>query len=856
MTRWIRPALFISLTLAGLPASAEEPAKKSFAELVAGATERKGLFDTWEKGDHLYLAIPSERLGRELLLVPRIRQGIGAEGLYANIMFTRLEASVIAFERRGERVFLLELPHRFTADEGSPAALAVGRAFGASVLASAKIETERDDGALIVDVYPWVVSDLLDVEREVRRAISDPDAPRGASFDASRSYLESVAAFPHNLEITSKLTFRPSEPPGLESVPDNRFLPLGLRYSVIELPEEPMEPRIADDRMGLLVNPRKNYSLHGDADFFERFADRWRLEPGERVGDLYRPKDPLVYYVDRTVPEAYREFVKEGIEAWNEAFEEAGFTGAIRAELLPEDADPADIRYHTVTWTSSFESFGAVGNEIADPRTGEFLDADVIVSAGYIESFDSEWLSLVAPRDGRTSADHLCDGYGLGLAAEGALARLALAARGVLSFDAAASGRRQVRPEALAFLGEIVKEVIMHEVGHTIGLDHNFKASSAIPVDKLNDQAWTAEHGISASVMDYLPVNVAPLGEPDGHHYMPRVGAYDRWAVAYLYTPDPARAREIARQSADPFHTFGTDVDLYAPGALDPLVSSWDLGDDPLAWSRRRTTLVRQLLPRLPELVLTDDASYARLTDAVGLLAGTYFGALGPAVRYVGGQYVHRDHVGDPDGRPPFVNVPRAKQLEALSLLAEDAFGPSAFALPSEVLRKLGARHWDHWGFESTFDGRLDFPLRSQVLEAQTSLLEGLTDPLRLARLLDAELKFGAAEVLSLPELMETLAEAIWTEVWAPPGADVPTGRRDLQRAWLERMAVLLLEPPDGLPADARSVARRTLADLGERLHRVLGREDGFDVYTAAHLEEAAARVERILEAQLTQSLP
>jgi hypothetical protein len=850
MTR--RAICVLSIALACLPLAADE-AEKSFDELVAGATARPGLFDTYEKGDHLYLAIPRERLGEELLLVPRIRRGIGDRGLYANTMYTRLEASVVTLERRGERVFLLELPHRFTAAPDTPAAVAVERGYSPSVLAAAKVEAERGDGAAVIDVYGWVVGDLVDAESFVKQAISEPGKSRGVSLDAGRSYLEEVKAFPRNLELSSRLTFRPSESPELDSVPDNRFLSLGLRFSFIALPAEPMTPRLADDRIGLLVNARKNYSRTGDSSFFERIADRWRLEPGEQVGDLRRPQEPIVYYLDATIPEAYRPFVKAGVEAWNAAFAAAGFHEAIRAEPLPDGADPADVRYHTVTWTASMRPFGAFGNEIADPRTGEMLDADVVVDAGFIESLHHQWRSLVAPRaaaqdapgDGRP--DHLRDGYGLRLAAEAGLGRLALAARGELAGGA--------DPRALEFVGEYITELTMHEVGHTIGLDHNFRASSATPLDKLGDPRWTAEHGISASVMDYLPVNLAPLGEPEGERYMRAVGPYDRWAIAYLYTPDAGRAAQLARRSADPSHTFGTDVDLYAPGALDPLTHSWDLSADPLAWGRRRLELVRQLLPRLPEIVLTDGARYGDLTDAVDVLYDARFGAVRGAVRWIGGQYVHRDHVGDPGGRPPFVPVPRGRQLEALALLTQEAFAPESFALPPEVEGRLGARHWDHWGHEPTYDGRIDPPLHDRVLEGLTRLLEGLTDPYRLARIRDAE-GLGGEDVLTLPELMATLTAAIWEEAWTPPAVDPTALRRDLQRAWLDRLAVLLLKPPERTPADARAVARAALVDLGERLGGALGRREGLDAVSAAHFEESAARIARVLDAQLAASLP
>ncbi|MGH9262757.1 MAG: DUF5117 domain-containing protein, partial [Acidimicrobiales bacterium] len=320
---------------------------KKFSDVVRGAVHRPGFFDTYEKGDNLFLVIPKERVGRDFLMEFKIAQGVGAEGLFGGTMLSIFEGRVVALERYGDRVFLMQRPHRFTATEGGAAAKAVALSFGSAVLESAKIESIRDDSALVVNAYDWFVSDLSNVGQRVRFAASTtPGRPGQATFEKPRSYLESVKAFPKNVNIRARLTFKPSEPLNLPSLPDARYVPISIHYSLVELPAEPMTPRLGDDRVGSFWTVHKDFSQE-DSTFFVRYVNRWRLEPGERVGELTRPKKPIVYYIDPNVPQAYRPALTAGVEAWSRAFEAAGWKDAIKAEPLPEGADPEDIRYAT-----------------------------------------------------------------------------------------------------------------------------------------------------------------------------------------------------------------------------------------------------------------------------------------------------------------------------------------------------------------------------------------------------------------------------------------------------------------------------------------------------------------------------
>ncbi|MFV1981673.1 MAG: DUF5117 domain-containing protein, partial [Rhodothermia bacterium] len=375
--------------------------KDEFAELIEDAVLRPGFFDSYEKDDHLYLIIPEDRLGEEFLLTSEIARGIGSSflngGLMLNIFFG---AQLVAFEKHSGKVFLVQLPVNYTADGGSAAALAVDLTFGSSVLQSAEVEAGPGDSVLVIDTYGWFVSDFSNIGSFVRNAVSTkPGKPGSASFDKDRSFLESVESFEDNVNIIAKLTFKPGEPVSLRGVPDSRYIPLSIHYGLVKLPETLMRPRLGDDRVGYFLTVQKNFS-EDDRTFFLRYINKWRLECADEPAQdgLCGPAKPVTYYIDKTVPEEYRQAMIDGVEAYIPAFEAAGFRNAIRAELLPDSANPADIRYATLRWnTSDVPAYGAIGPSVQDPRTGETLDADLLFEASMIIGIKNGWRRLVDP---------------------------------------------------------------------------------------------------------------------------------------------------------------------------------------------------------------------------------------------------------------------------------------------------------------------------------------------------------------------------------------------------------------------------------------------------------------------------
>jgi hypothetical protein len=831
-------------------AGPRRPQLSKFEELTRGAQHRPGFFDTYQRDGQIYLAVPRARLGQEFLLLFTLVQGLGTEDFYPGQRPGWREPAVCAFERHGDRIYLVRRPARLVPPGPGPLRRAVLRAYGGSVLESARIEASRPDGALLIAVGDWLLSDLSGLSAAVHAELQR-GKPGRIPIDRARSYLGPVRAFPDNLGLHARLTLAPPEPGRFAAVPDNRFLTVGLHYTLARLPDPPMAPRPADDRMGFLVSARKDFTSQ-EPGFFVRHTVRWRLPPGRT----------LTFYLDPAIPAPYRPFIEEGVRAWGRAFAQAGLPGALQVAPLPEGADPEDLRYPLIRWGTAFEDGGrrGVAAPVIDPRTGEILSATVVIEAATAQEEALRFRRLFG---GGAAAEVASDGDGFieppdffaALSGQAVLLRAALVVQGAL---------QPGQPLPIEVVGQRLRHTTMHEIGHALGLRHNFRASADIPMERLADPAWLREHGVTSSVMDYPGLNLPEAAKgpppPDFPFYSRDIGPADVLAISFGYAPDEERARAVAAQAAARGYSFASDEDAEGGGAVDPLVSRWDLGQDPLGWAQRRTALLSSILADLPGRVLAPGSRYVEVTEALDALLDQYEQAARVAIKYVGGQLTSRDHHGDPGGRPPALPVPLPQQRAALAFLGQAALGPQALRLPQRTLALLGQPRWSHWGERATFGGRPDYPIHRELLALRGRLLSALLDPLLLSRLRDGALRFGPEGALPIPDLLHTLTDQIWAELAELPRTrEIPSPRRDLQRLYLDRLILLALEPPQGLPADAQAAARAALRDLGRRLPGGARKARGVrvaDATTAAHLADAADRVAAALLATPHQPLP
>ncbi|MFQ5664271.1 MAG: zinc-dependent metalloprotease [Terriglobia bacterium] len=413
------------------------------------------------------------------------------------------------------------------------------------------------------------------------------------------------------------------------------------------------------------------------------------------------------------------------------------------------------------------------------------------------------------------------------------------------------------------FIRQFTREVTAHEVGHTLGLRHNFRASTINRSDQLADAQRARTVGLGASVMDYNPAVVALKGEKQGDYFPMVVGSYDQWAIEYAYKP-VARAktpeeelpalRQIAARVADPLLPYATDEDAgLNPRALDPRNSRFDFTDKPLTWFHHEFKVVNELWANMESKLLEPGESYTVLRRAFNFSWTPYFRGAHVAMKYIGGIYHNRDHFGDPNGRPPYVPVPAAKQREALAFLANEVWAPDVFQAPAELLNKLQfERFWD-FEFSAYRTPRLDYPLHDAVLFVQSEVLSDLYHPTKLARLQDLEVKYpNPNDRFTMADMFVGIRNAIWSEL--DSGSAINSFRRNLQRAHLRHLIRLLVKPANDTPQDAVTLARADLVELEQRIGRALS-AGPLDYTTRAHLEETRARIRQALEAQLQRSL-
>ena len=822
------------------PSKPESPFKK-WDDVLKDTKAKKGFFNLHQKRDlTLFMEIQPSQLGMDFGFISHYSKGMGSFNIVDGLSLN--DTRMLRFERIGDKVYLKHINTLFTAEEGTPLRESLDDNTGHSIVGVFSIESEHDTTkALLIDFTDFVVSDYMQVSESIKLYYGG----RPVMFDKSKSYVEQAMTFPKNVEIDALLTFRPNGNPITSSagVSDNSSLPVGLRYSFFALPETPMARRMADDRVGFFTDAQLDFSKQTDFDQMVQYVNRWRLEKKDPDAAMSDPVKPIVYYVDRTVPVELRKWVKEGIEGWQKAFEAAGFTNAIIAKEAPDDStwSAEDMRYSTVRWSAAHQMGYAIGPSQTDPRTGEILNADVLLSAIFMLGWGNEWANLAGPdgmlrkmedmRNGMSlmspfQQDQLCMAE-YGMQFNMGLLQTTLLADGVIS---------PVGDVPEEYYGPALRDLVFHEVGHTLGLRHNFRGSGSIPYDRLQDSDYTAKNGLTLSVMDYAGPNINPDRDAQGDYVNMEVGAYDVWAISYGYTPDDDAAAELARQAANPMHAFNTDGDA---SGIDPLTSTWDLSSDPMAYSDDQRELVGNIAPVIEERIIGDNDSYARLRSALSGLLFTQYRQLPTVAKMVGGSYFERDHKGDPNAAMPLTPVSGADQRAAVAYILDKALDTSSLPFSADQLNKAVPSRVDNWatGYGA---GRYDTPIYESVLSMQMMALGTLTDRNRLSVLINSDLRQD--DPYTVEQLFSDIDAAIYGSL---TGLD--RFQRNLQLAYVDHLGGIMnnLRPSPFVPTapdEARTLARLELRELATAIDSALGGGVSSRM-DRAHLLELQARV-------------
>ncbi len=720
--------------------------------------------------------------------------------------------------------------------------------------------------------------------------------PSVNSINASLARVTNAKAFPDNV------IFEYTAPR-----PDGQIVSLTFNISNLK-GTKGYKPRKADARVGYFYEWHQDYGVTGNAEMTDRYISRWNIEKADSSLKVSPPKEPLVWYIEHTTPIRFRRYVKEGIEMWNNAFEEIGIVGAL--EVRQQDAgtgafmdiDPEDARYNFFRWNASSQGY-AIGPSRTNPYTGEILDADVVWHQGLTravesmvgnfvddmteQSFDPETLAFfadnpnwdprvrLAPPESRelvkrslaieaatvtdhTLGDHDHPWSGLGsnpmntactignmMSVDLSLADAALAI-GLLESDDAEL--LDGIPED--FLGQMIRYISAHEVGHCLGLQHNMAASTYMSLEEINSEG--VQGPTCASVMDYVAANINhELGEVQGPYATPEVGPYDYWAIAFGYGPE-SEVEETLKLSQQPGHLFIPQSEITF--ASDPRNVTWDNGADNMNFARSRLSLVQKLRAELVSDIVDDGESWSVARRRFGSFLNTHLQSVSIAANYVGGSYVTNARKGDPDAKAPITDIPASRQREAMNFVIENTFEDEAFGITPELVRHLGKEYWwDPQGINQLLADP-SVTVHDLVGGMQATGLTFLINPTRLRRVYDNEFRADPSELFTMAELVTTVTDRAWSECNPTSGSSgsdikISSFRRNLQREHAERLIQLMLL--DGMSSPSlRTIATLATAELirvDSMCERSLDRNP--DIYTTAHLNDIRTRISRSLDA-------
>jgi hypothetical protein len=793
-----------------------EPDIRPYEKVITKeAKTTHGLFTVHRVRNRVYYEIPTERLGKDLLWVSQLAKTTLGAGYGGSAVGNR----VVRWERHDRRVMLRDLSYAVVADDREPISRAVQAANNPTILMVFNIEALGKGDAPVIDVTRLFTTEVP--EFSARRLL------RARGFDASRSFIESVKVFPENINVSVSQTYTaPPETPGAGPTPSPTPSMFGsmsgnagtvlMHYSMVKLPEKPMMPRLHDERVGYFSVRKYDYGLDEHRAPQRTFITRWRLEKKNPAADVSEPVKPIVYYVDPATPKKWVPYVVKGIEDWQPAFEEAGFRKAIIAKQAPppsEDPDwsPEDARYSVVRWLPSTIR-NAMGPHVHDPRTGEILEADIQMFHNILELQRDWYFSQVGPLDKRAQKLPLPDDL----------------------------------------MGELIRFVVAHEVGHTLGLPHNMKASSTYPFDKLRDAEWLRKMGHTPTIMDYSRFNyiVQPEDRVPAELLIPRIGPYDKFSIRWGYrpiagatTPDgekEALQEWVKAQEDTPWLRFSTPKSMGSdPGELTEAV-----GDaDAIQASTLGTRNIKRVLDMLLTAVPRKGEDYDDLGTVYSSVIGQWVRELNHVAALVGGFHSQQKHAGQEGVL--FTPVPGERQKAALKFLNANIFATPTWLVQPEIIRRLEPM------------GALN-----RVVNAQRSVLSSLLSPARMARLQEQEAIDGIKAYRST-EFLADLRSGIFGEM-ADTSVRIDPYRRNLQRAYLELInerlnsrqapamaigatsaTVIQLNPND----DTRGLLRGELRAISAQATARVA--SSADRATRVHLDDLRDRIAQILDPKL-----
>jgi hypothetical protein len=774
-----------------------EPQIRPFDRVITKeAKSDEGVFTVHRIGDKIYYQIPKDKLGREFLWVSQIAKTTLGAGYGGQAAGNR----VVKWERRGDRILLRGVSYDVIADPSSPIAKAVAAANHNPIIMAFNVEAEKD-GDAVIEVTRLYTTDVTEFSGRTR--------VRARSFDNSRSFVDRAVSFPENIEVEATHTYNnpPTEagaggrggptPGGRGGAPTLRpgSHSVVMHFSMVLLPETPMQPRLFDERVGYFSTGKIDYSVDEHRAPRVRYITRWRLEKKDPKAELSEPVKPITYYIDPATPKKWIPYLKAGVESWQSAFEAAGFKNAVIAKEAPtaeEDPDwsAEDARYSVIRWLPSTTE-NASGPHVHDPRSGEILETDIQFYHNVMNLARNWYFVQVGALDPRAQKLPLPDDL----------------------------------------MGKLIQYVAAHEVGHTLGFQHNMKASSMYTLAQVRDAKWVKENGHTPTLMDYSRFNY--VAQPEDRiavdDLIPKIGPYDKWATMWGYKPIPSAASPEAeektldewarQQDKTPWLRFSTA----GSGGTDPGELTEAVGDEDAVTA---TTLGMKNLERIAAMLIPATTTqpgepFNDLQEVYGRLLGQWSLEMNHVAAIVGGYNSQQKHIGQ-NGRR-FQLIPKAKQAGAVKFLVDNAFTPPKWALNAEILRRIEPV------------GVLD-----RIESAQSRVLNSLLTTGRINRLVEQQAIDGAAAYAPL-DFLADVRRGVFSEV--AEGKAIDAYRRNLQRAYVETLGNRV----NGAQAqsdDVRAFFRGELKSLEGELSAMRGS----DRATQLHVDDLRQMIVRALD--------
>lgn len=820
-------------------ADAEEE-QATIAELTEDSDRYDGLFTFFRDREtgSVHMLIRPDQLDEEYIYVAKYTDGALEAGHLRGLFVAN---RVISARRHFERIEFVGENTGFYFDPDNELSRAAEANISHAVMAVAEILAEEDEG-LLINVDDVFLSEAL---HQVKRT-PDPEADPKETFtlgklSEDKSKLLEIRAYPKNVDLFVEYVYDNSAPVvrGGADVTDARYVSARLQHTFIEMPDDGYRTRADDPRMGYFAQRVTDQTSPSSAPWRD-VINRWHLVKKDPGAEFSEPVEPIVWWIENTTPVEFREAIEYGVLAWNQAFEQAGFKDAVQVRVQPDDAewDAGDLRYNVLRWASSPQpAWGGYGPSWVNPRTGQIVGADIMLEYVFVTNrirqnhlFATALLDTPDSSSGLQGGQH-CD-LGARLQLNNMLGRAVLKSRGL----SAAEEEELVR--------QSIYMLVLHEVGHALGLNHNFWGSQMLSPDELYSEAVTEQRGLTGSVMDYAPVNLAPPGREQGVYYDMMPGPYDRWAIEYGYSTaldDPLeeqqRLQAILARSTEPGLQFGNDADdMRSPGAgIDPRIMISDYSNDAIRYADDRITLLDETTEGLRDRYAEEGGSYQELYNAYLMLTAELGNQAKVVSRYVGGVHIDRAMQGQPGARVPFTAVPAADQKRAMDFLSRRVFAPEAFDAPVDVYRHL---QMQRRGFD--FQTKTEDPkIHARALTIQKSVLDHLLHPVVMTRITDSGL-YG--NEYPLDTMMQELTRAVFS---ADMSGRVNAFRQGLQLEYVTRL-VAIIGPGNtgGYDHPSRSLALYNL----QQIRAWMAARTATDTATRAHIAAVMLAIDKALD--------